>query len=104
MSIRHLLIVALLGTGFTSAATAAQCRDGELQVSFSNLRVREAFGLFAHVAGLRPQVDASIEESGPLNFGCTHWRVAAEDLARQYNLRLKIEGGVLYVTRESSAH
>jgi hypothetical protein len=104
MKIVYLLMLAILGVSLAGTAAAAECHGDELQVSFSNIRTVAAFALIADAAGLRPQIDSSIDSSGPLKFECTPWRVAAERLARKYNLRLRVEGGVMYVSRESSAH
>jgi hypothetical protein len=96
MSGVQLLTVAVLGAVLCSAANA--CPEGELEVSFSNIETKMAFALIADAAGLRPQFEGSIEGSTSWRFACTPWRVAAESLARKYNLRLRIEGGVMYVT------
>ena len=40
-----------------------------------------------------------VVQSEPMNFPCTLWRVAADDLARRHNLLLKVEGGVMYVSK-----
>jgi hypothetical protein len=98
MKIRQLLLAAVCGVGFTSTATAAGCPEGELRVSFSNIEVKMAFSVIADAAGLRPQFEGSIEGSTPWRFECTPWRVAAESLAMKYNLRLRIENGVMHVS------
>ena len=100
MSIRPLAIFAILGASLASTATAEGCPVGELRVSFSNIETTMAFNVIADAAGMRPQFDFPIEGSGPWKFECTPWRVAAESLARKYNLRLRIEGGVMYVSRQ----
>ena len=100
MKIQKFLLVAILGACFTSTATAGGCPEGELRVSFSNIETTMAFGVIADAAGLRPKFESPIESSGPWKFDCTPWRVAAEDLARKYNLRLRIDGGVIYVSRK----
>jgi hypothetical protein len=89
----------LAAAALASGATAGECRKDELTFNFSNLPVRDAFAVLADFAGLRPQVDAGIDASGPIRFVCKNWRVAAQDLAREHNLRLSIEGGVLRVRR-----
>ena len=99
MRFHRLVLLAILGVGAISAASASECRDDELTFNFSNIRTREAFAVLADFAGLRPQIDASVDSSGPLKFVCRPWRAVAEDLARTYNLRLRIENGVMHVTR-----
>ena len=99
MKLHRIAMLAILGVGVFSTASASDCRDDELTFNFSNIRTREAFAVMADFAGLRPQIDASIESSGPLKFVCTPWRAAAEELATKYNLRLRVENGVMYVTR-----
>ena len=97
---KQLLAFTVLAAGLCASTSAVGCdKEGELQFSFSNLKVREAFAIFADFAGLRPDIAAAIVESGPIKFGCTHWRVAAESLARQYHLRMRVAGGVLRVSR-----
>ena len=78
----------------------ADCPEGNLQFSFSNLEVRAAFALFADVAGLKADIDSSLTQSEPMKFGCTPWRVAAKDLADRHNLSLRIENGVMHVSRK----
>jgi hypothetical protein len=63
-----------LGCGFACVSANADCPDGQLQFSFSNLPVREAFALFADFAGLKPEIDLSLTQSEPMSFGCTPWR------------------------------
>jgi type II secretory pathway component GspD/PulD (secretin) len=99
MRVTAVWLCGLLAGGLSSGATAGECAKDELTFNFSNLPVRDAFAVLADFAGLRPQVDAAIVESGPIRFVCTNWRVAAQDLARRHNLRLRIEGGVMQVTR-----
>jgi hypothetical protein len=90
----------VLAVALGAAAPGAACeKAGELQFNFSNLKVREAYAIFADFAGLKPDVDPSIQDSGPMRFGCTHWRVAAQNLAREYGLRMKVEGGFIRVSR-----
>jgi hypothetical protein len=78
----------------------AECPNGQLQFSFSNLKVGEAFAILADVAGLKPDIDHSLTESEPMKFGCTPWRVVAQELADRHNLSLTIENGVMHVTRK----
>ena len=82
-----------------SLSANAECPNGQLQFSFSNLEVRAAFALFADVAGLKADIDSSLTQSEPMKFGCTPWRVAAKDLADRHNLSLRIENGVMHVSR-----
>ena len=95
-------IAAFLGLGFICFANLANagCPDGQLQFAFSNLKVSQAFAIFADAAGLKPQIDRSLTQSEPMNFGCTPWRVAAQNLADRHNLSLRIEKGFLYVSRK----
>lgn len=96
---RHLLIAAFLGGTLISDALAADCKGDELAFNFSNLPVKQAFAILADFAGLRAQIDQSIEQSEAMNFGCTNWRVVAENLARKHDLRLEIQNGVMYVRK-----
>ena len=78
----------------------ASCPDGQLQFSFSNLKVGEAFAILAEVAGLKPQIDPTLTQSEPMKFDCTPWRVVANDLAARHNLSLEIKNGVLKVSKK----
>jgi hypothetical protein len=89
-----------LGCGFACVSANADCPDGQLQFSFSNLPVREAFALFADFAGLKPEIDLSLTQSEPMSFGCTPWRIAATKLADRHHLSLRIENGIMYVSRK----
>jgi hypothetical protein len=82
-----------------SITANAGCPEGQLQFSFSSLRVSEAFSILADAAGLKPDVDRSLTESEAMKFGCTPWRVVAKDLADRHNLSLRIENGVMHVSR-----
>lgn len=99
MKLHRVVMLAILGVSAFSTASASECRNDELTFNFSNIRTREAFAVLADFAGLRPQVDSSIESAGPLKFVCKPWRAAAEELAAKYNLRLRIENGVMSVSR-----
>ena len=85
---------------FSNSANA--CPDGQLRFSFSNLKVSEAFAIFADFARLRPEIDQSLTQSEPMNFGCTPWQVAAKNLADRHNLSLRIENGSMYVSKKSN--
>jgi hypothetical protein len=71
MKLRHLVQWAIVGAGFSWGATATACDDGAFTFSFSNIETRMAFAVIADAAGLRPQVDPSVQGSGPLKFVCT---------------------------------
>ena len=77
--------------------SSANCPDGELAFKFDNLDVKTAFLALADFADLRPEIDPSIDHSGPINFDCTPWRTAANNIARKYRLSIKIENDVMYV-------
>ena len=85
---------------FASISANANCPEGQLQFSFSNLKVSEAFAILANVAGLKPDIDHSLTQSEAMKFGCTPWRVVAKDLADRHNLSLRIENGVMHVSRK----
>src|SRR5262245_18988478 len=93
-------IAAMLILGACSSNPAAACPDGQLQFSFSSLKVIEAFAILADFAGLKPDIDHSLTQSEPMKFGCTPWQVVARDLADRHNLTVKIENGVLRVSRK----
>lgn len=82
------------------AASGAQpCRDDELSFSFRNIKLTEAFAILADFSGNRIEMDQSIDWSGPISFTCKHWRAAADELARQHQLKLVLRNGTMYVTR-----
>ena len=83
-----------------SISAFAGCPEGQLQFSFSNLKVSEAFAILADAAGLKPDVDRSLTQSEAMKFGCTPWRVVAKNLADRHNLSLRIENGVMHVSRK----
>ena len=82
------------------STTANACPDGQLRFSFSNLKVFEAFAIFADFAKLKPEIDRSLTQSEPMSFDCTPWQVAAKNLAERHNLTLRIENGYMYVSRK----
>jgi len=83
-----------------SISAEANCPDGQLQFSFSDLKVADAFAILADAAGLKPDIDKSLTQSEPMKFGCTPWRAVAQDLANRHNLSLRIENGVMHVSRK----
>ena len=85
---------------FASISANADCPEGQLQFSFSNLKVSEAFAILADAAGLKPDIDHSLTQSEAMKFGCTPWHVVAKDLADRHNLSLRIESGVMHVSRK----
>jgi len=87
----------LAGVSLSNPANA--CPDGQLQFNFSNLKVIEAYAILADFAHLKPDIDHSLTQSEAMKFGCTPWRVVANDLAERHNLKLKIENGVMRVSR-----
>lgn len=84
----------------SSSSAIAGCPDGELQFSFSNLSVKEAFAILADVAKLKPVIDSALTQAEPMKLGCTPWRVVAKDLADRHNLLLRIENGSMYVSKK----
>ena len=99
---RTIALSLILGCICFSNTANANCPDGQLQFSFSNLKVSEAFAIFADFAGLRVEIDRSLTQSEPMNFGCTPWRVAAKNLADRHNLSLRIENGSMYVSKKQN--
>jgi predicted transcriptional regulator len=49
---------------------------------------------------LKPEIDLSLTQSEPMSFGCTPWRIAATKLADRHHLSLRIENGIMYVSRK----
>lgn len=97
---RTIAAILVLGcAGFSNPANA--CPEGQLQFSFSNLKVIEAFAILADFAKLKPEIDHSLTQAEPMKFGCTPWRVVAQDLADRHNLIVKIENGVMRVSRRN---
>ena len=82
-----------------SIVSYAGCPEGELSLSFSNLQIKMAFAIIADYAGLKPNIDQSIDQSSPINIECTPWQDAAIELAREHHITLKIENGVMYVSK-----
>ena len=78
-------------------AFAGNCTGEQIEFSFSSIAARSAFSLVADFAGLQLEMDESIERSQPINFDCMHWRKAASHLANEFDLRLKIYNGKMYV-------
>ena len=97
---RTIASILSLGCICFSISANANCPNGQLQFSFSNLKVGEAFAILADFAGLRAEIDRSLTQSEPMKFGCTPWRVVAKDLADRHNLSLRIEGGSMYVSKK----
>ena len=95
-------VAAILSLGLicSSSAAIADCPHDQLQFAFSSLKVKEAFAIFADFAGLRLEIDSSLTQSEPMKFGCTPWRVAAKDLADRHSLSLRIEDGVMHVSKK----
>jgi hypothetical protein len=93
-------IAALLSCICLSSSANAGCPDGQLQFAFSNLKVSQAFAILADFAGLKAEIDPSLTESEPMKFGCTPWRVAAQNLADRHNLSLRIENGSMRVSKK----
>ena len=95
-------LAALVCLGFMGLCrpALAACPDGALTFNFSNIKVIEAFAILADFAGLTPDIDHSLQQSEPMKFVCTPWRVVAQDLAERHNLKLNIENGVMHVSRK----
>ena len=83
-----------------SSLAKANRPDGQLQFSFSNLKVIEAFAILADFTGLKPEIDRSLTQAEAMKFGCTPWHVVAKDLADRHHLSVRIENGVMYVSRK----
>ena len=97
---RSIAAILSLGCICFSSSAYANCPDGQLQFAFSDLKVRDAFAILADFAKLRPEIDSSVTQSEPMNFGCTPWRVVAKNIADRHNLSLRIENGYMYVSRK----
>lgn len=99
MKLSLIFILFILSITASLVASADGCPSGELRFSFKNLEVRKAFSIFADFAGLKSEIDTSITESSPMNFDCMPWEKAARKLASQYKLDLRIEHGVMRVSK-----
>jgi len=91
--------ILLFSTLIFGNAYGADCADDEIRFSFRHIETLSAFAIIANFANLKPHFDQSIKSSGPLSFDCTQWRTAAENIAKDNNLNLKIENGVMFVTK-----
>jgi hypothetical protein len=96
------LIAAVLSLGFICLfnPAIAGCPDDALTFNFSSIKVVEAYAILADFAHLKPDIDHSLQQAEPMQFVCVPWRVVAQDLADRHNLVLKIENGVMRVTRK----
>lgn len=102
MNWRALMAPAALGLAFSCLASPAlaECPDDALTFNFSSIRVIEAYAILADFAHLKPDIDHSLQQAEPMKFVCVPWRVVAQDLADRHNLKLKIENGVMHVSRK----
>src|SRR5262245_57843686 len=93
---------AILGLVFATLSNAASagCPDGALTFNFSNIKVIEAYAILADFAHLKPDIDRSLQQWEAMKFECVPWRVVAQDLADRHNLKLRIENGVMHVSRK----
>lgn len=94
MYARSMLLAMLFVSQFAHA-----CAGDELSFTFDNLDLRAAFAVLADFSKTTPVIDQSIAWTGPINFGCTSWRKAAKDLAKQHNLKLEIRDGKMIVSK-----
>lgn len=96
------MMAAILSLGFMclSNPAIAGCPDGSLTFNFSSIKVVEAYAILADFAHIEPDIDQSLQQSEPMKFVCVPWRVVAQDLTDRHNLVLKIENGVMRVTRK----
>ena len=83
----------------SSLSTYANCSGDELKFAFKNIQAAKAFSLLSDFAGMTLDIDPAIIESGPIKFDCMRWREAASYLADEFDLELKIAGGVIRVRR-----
>jgi hypothetical protein len=51
----------------------------------------------ADFASLQLEMDKSINRSQPIEFDCMHWKKAASHLAKEFDVRLKIYNGRMYI-------
>ncbi len=77
------------------------CDDNSDTVSFNfdNLKVMIAFKVIADFAKLKKDIDPSIDFSTAMTFQCIPWQEVVQILANKYNLTMKIEKGVLHVSK-----
>lgn len=99
-NLKRQLSALLFLAGVSLANPANACPDGELQFNFSNLKVIEAYAILANFSGLKPEIDHSLTQSEAMKFGCTPWRVVANDLAERHNLKVTTVNGILRVSRK----
>ena len=88
-----------IALALSSLPSYASCGGDELSFSFANLQVVKAYSLLSDFAGLELDIDTAITESGPIKFDCMHWKKAAAYLAEEFDLKMKIEDGVMRVRR-----
>jgi hypothetical protein len=97
---KRMIAAALLAGSACLSNPALACPDGQLEFSFSKLKVIEAYAILADFARLKPDIDHSLQQAEAMKFGCTPWRVVANDLAERHNLIVRIENGVMRVSRK----
>ncbi len=90
----------ILSLFFSASAYAQQaCPDGQLTFAFREIDIKLAFALLADYSHTKLKIDDTIVWSGPLNFGCTPWKQAAQKLASAHSLHVDIRDGSMTVSR-----
>ena len=79
------------------SAFAGNCTGEQIEFSFSNISAQTAFSIVADFASLQLEIDESIKRSKPIRFDCMHWRKAASRFANEFDVKLKIYNGRMYV-------
>ena len=100
MKLASVLVACFLAISISTTANAA-CSEGQIQFTFEKMQVKIAFKLLADFGQVKAKIDPAINYIAPIKFPCTPWQDAAAALAEKYKLTLKIEDGIMHVTKQA---
>lgn len=87
---------------FLSPASYAVCPKDQVKFSFENVNITDAFAMLAEVSGLTVMIDKPVNYFEPMYFDCTPWQAVARELTSKYNLMLRFNDNVMYVSENYS--
>ena len=75
------------------------CQGEELSLNFQTTPLPMVLQVIADFSGRRAQIDPAVTGTPPIQYRCTPWRTALQDIAQRHGLEIRIEDQLIHVRK-----
>lgn len=81
----------------TASPANPTCQGDELSLNFQTTPLPIVLQVIADFSGRRAQIDPDVTGTPPIQYPCTAWRAALQDIAKRHQLDIRIEDKFIFV-------